>query len=298
MAPLFRRPGVFCLAMAVYFAVVLWLDRYVDERQQLLLGAATWAVLFIACRGLPRERIVQVSIVVVVATCTEVVGSILWGVYEYRLGNLPSFVPPGHGLVYLTGLSLSHCAFVRRRPRPFVFAVLGLCLAWTLAGLTVMPRLDVAGALGALTFAVCLLWGRAPNIYAGVFVAVAALEWYGTGVGTWRWAETIPGLGIPQGNPPSGVASGYVLFDVIAIALAPAVGGVIERLKRFVEVYEPGDVGFHGQGRPGLLDSPAQLGRVGLREPGVEVSHRLQGDAHALPLHEALDRTVPERDHR
>jgi hypothetical protein len=219
--PLFRRPGAFCLATAAYFAGVLWLDRYVDERQQLLLGATTWAVLLLACRGLPPERLAQVALVVCVATCTEVVGSILWGVYEYRLGNLPAFVPPGHGLVYLTGLRLSECAFVRRRPRPFVLCVLGLSLAWTVAGLTVLPRLDVAGALGAVTFAACLLWGRAPAIYAGVFVAVAALEWYGTAVGTWRWAEAIPGLGIPDGNPPSGVASGYVLFDVIALALAP-----------------------------------------------------------------------------
>jgi hypothetical protein len=109
--------------------------------------------------------------------------------------------------------------------------VLAVSLAWTLAGLTVMPRLDVAGALGAVTFAACLFWGRAPTIYAGVFVAVAGLEWYGTGVGTWRWAETIPGLGIPDGNPPSGVASGYVLFDVIAIALAPFVLATLGRLR-------------------------------------------------------------------
>jgi hypothetical protein len=222
---------VFCLTMAGYFAVVLWLDRYVDERQQLLLGAATWVVLILACRDLPAERIAQVALVVCVATCTEVVGSILWGVYEYRLGNLPAFVPPGHGLVYLTGLSLSECAFMRRRPRPFVLGVLAVSLVWTLAGLTVMPRLDVAGALGAVTFAACLFWGRAPTIYAGVFVAVAALEWYGTAIGTWRWAEAIPGLGIPNGNPPSGVASGYVLFDVIAIALAPTVLAAFLRFK-------------------------------------------------------------------
>lgn len=225
-------PGAFCLAMAAYFAGVLWLDRYVDEQQQLLLGASTWAVLLLACRGLPPERLAQIALVVVAATCTEVVGSILWGVYEYRLGNLPAFVPPGHGLVYLTGLRLSECGFVRRRPRPFVLGVLAVSLVWTVAGLTVMPRLDVAGALGAVTFAACLFWGRAPTIYAGVFVAVAALEWYGTGVGTWRWAETIPGLGIPDGNPPSGVASGYVLFDVIAITLAPAVLGLLGRRRQ------------------------------------------------------------------
>jgi hypothetical protein len=62
----------------------------------------------------------------------------------------------------------------------------------------------------------------APTVYCGVFVAVAALELYGTAIGTWRWAEVIPGLGLPDGNPPSGVASGYVLFDVLALAAAPA----------------------------------------------------------------------------
>jgi hypothetical protein len=217
--------------MAAYFAGVLWLDRYVDTEQQLLLGASTWIVLLVACRGLGPERLVQVALVVAIATCAEIVGSILWGVYEYRLGNLPAFVPPGHGLVYLTGLRLSECALVRRRPRPFVLSVLAIALTWTLAGLTVLPRLDVAGALGAMIFAACLLWGRAPAIYAGVFVAVGALEWYGTAVGTWQWAETIPALGIPDGNPPSGVASGYVLFDVAALALAPLLLSLLGRVR-------------------------------------------------------------------
>ena len=45
-----------------------------------------------------------------VATCAEVVGSIIWGVYTYRLENLPSFVPPCHGLVYLAGVSLAAAA--------------------------------------------------------------------------------------------------------------------------------------------------------------------------------------------
>jgi hypothetical protein len=50
---------------------------------------------------------------------------------------------------------------------------------------------------------------------------VGALELYGTSIGTWRWAAEVPGLGIPDGNPPSGVASGYVWFDVMALLVAP-----------------------------------------------------------------------------
>ena len=54
-----------------------------------------------------------------------------------------------------------------------------------------------------------------------MFLVVASLELYGTAIGTWRWARTLPGLGIPDGNPPSGVASGYVWFDVMALLVAP-----------------------------------------------------------------------------
>jgi hypothetical protein len=207
--------------MTVFFAAMLWVDRYADRRSQLLIGAAAWLALLAACRPLAPERRAQVAVVVAVATSVEVIGSILWGVYSYRLGNLPTFVPPGHGLVYLTGLHLSRSAVARRLGRGLVAAALVAALGWALLGLSVLPRRDVAGLLGALTLAAFLLRGRNAPLYAGVFFAVAALELYGTAVGTWQWREAIPGLGIPDGNPPSGAASGYVLFDIAALTLAP-----------------------------------------------------------------------------
>ena len=74
------------------------------------------------------------------------------------------------------------------------------------------------------------LWrSRNRAVYAGVFLVVASLELYGTAIGTWRWARTLPGLGIPDGNPPSGVASGYVWFDVMAFRAAPSLIALIRR---------------------------------------------------------------------
>lgn len=105
----------FVAAMVAYTATLLWLDRSVDQRSQLLLGAATWVFLLAVARSLPPERRAQVAIVVVAATCAELTGSIIWGVYSYRLGNLPSFVPPAHGLVYMTGLSISRILAGRER---------------------------------------------------------------------------------------------------------------------------------------------------------------------------------------
>ncbi len=104
-------------------------------------------------------------------------------------------------------------------------------LAWGLAGVTVLSRTDVAGALGAGLLALYLVRGRAPAVYAGVFLVVAWLELYGTAIGTWEWAPIIPGTGVPQGNPPSGVASGYVWFDIVALALAPRVLAGWQRLR-------------------------------------------------------------------
>jgi hypothetical protein len=156
--------------------------------------------------------------VICAATVAELTGSILWGVYSYRLHNLPTFVPPAHGLVFMAGLSLSEAL---RHARVLVVVAAAGAAVWGALGLTVLPRLDAAGALGVPLLLAFLWRSRARAAYAGVFLVVAALELYGTSIGTWRWASTLPGLGIPDGNPPSGVASGYVWFDVMALLVAP-----------------------------------------------------------------------------
>jgi hypothetical protein len=204
-------------AIGAYLAALLEVDTRVDLRAQLALGVLTWIVLALACLPLEARRRAQVAGVVLFATVGEVTGSLLWGVYHYRLHNLPLFIPPAHGLVFLAGCSLA--AALRERA-VVALAALG-SVGWGLAGLTVLPRLDVAGAVG-VPLLVAFLWrSRNRAAYAGVFLVVAALELYGTAIGTWRWAERLPGLGIPDGNPPSGVASGYVWFDVMAMLAAP-----------------------------------------------------------------------------
>ena len=203
----------------VYVALLLWVDRGVTLHGQYALGALTWLVLIAAAWTLSPQRRVQVAVVVVAATLGEVTGSLIWGVYHYRLNNLPLFVPPAHGLVYLTGIALA--TSLRRHTRWLVVAAAVAAVGWGIAGLTVLPRLDVAGALGVLLLCLFLWRSRYRATYAGVFFAVAALELYGTAIGTWQWARAVPGLGIADGNPPSGVASGYVWFDVTALLLAP-----------------------------------------------------------------------------
>lgn len=210
-------PRRYAAALPAYLAALLAVDTQVSFHEQLGLGALTFAVLAAALRPLSPLLRAQAIGVVLFATVGEVTGSLLWGVYHYRLHDLPLFIPPAHGLVYLSGVALSRTV----RERPVVWAAATISAAWGVAGLTVLPRLDVAGAIGVPLLLVFLWRSRSRATYAGVFLVVAALELYGTSIGTWRWARDLPGLGIPDGNPPSGVASGYVWFDVMAMLVAP-----------------------------------------------------------------------------
>jgi len=179
----------------------------------------TCAVLLAALTRVSPERRAQALGVVAFATVGEAVGSLLWGVYRYRLHNLPLFVPPAHGIVYLSGLALA--VAMARHARVLVATAATAAATWGVLGLTVLPRRDVAGAIGVPILLLFLWRSRNRAIYAGVFLVVASLELYGTAIGTWRWARHLPGSGLPDGNPPSGVASGYVWFDVMALVTAP-----------------------------------------------------------------------------
>jgi hypothetical protein len=252
-------PAVAGAAGAAYLAGLLALDRYASYHEQLALGVVTFAVLAAALSRVSREARVQTIGVVCFATVGEVTGSLLWGVYHYRLHNLPLFVPPAHGLVYLTGFALarslgawppgpclvpgtaqcaSHKGLVETRQasavraRALVIAAAAVAAGWGLLGLTVLPRRDVAGAIGVPLLLLFLWRGRNRAIYAAVFLVVASLELYGTAIGTWRWERDLPGLGIPDGNPPSGVASGYVWFDVMALLVAPYLLAAAKRSRR------------------------------------------------------------------
>jgi hypothetical protein len=212
-----------------YLAALLAVDHFSSFHEQLGLGVLTWLVLGWGLRGTTVERKAQVIGVVCFATVGEVTGSIIWGVYRYRLHNLPLFVPPAHGIVYLTGCALA--VALRRHTRALVATAAAVAATWGLLGLTILPRRDVAGAIGVPLLLLFLWRSRNRAIYASVFLIVGTLELYGTSLGTWRWARTLPGLGVPDGNPPSGVASGYVWFDVMALLVAPALTSALLRLR-------------------------------------------------------------------
>lgn len=230
---LLRRAGPAGLAAALlaYIGVALVAEPHAGRAGELALGAVTWLVLVAAARPLTAPERTRVAALVLVATAGEVLGSIVLGLYAYRRGGIPAFVPPGHGIVYLAGLQLSRSRLVRDRPRSVVRAAVAAGTGWALLGLVLGPRPDVAGALAMVAFLAFVVRGREPALFACMLLVVALLEFHGTWMGTWQWQPALPGLGLPMGNPPSGVAAGYCAFDALAIVLGPGLARLATRLR-------------------------------------------------------------------
>jgi hypothetical protein len=134
-------------------------------------------VFLAALTRVPVEVRAQAVGVVCFATIGEVTGSLVWGVYHYRLHNLPLFVPPAHGLVYLAGLSLAGA--LRAHTRVLVATAAIVASTWGVLGLTVLPRRDVAGVIGVPLLLVFLWRGRSPAIQPVCLPQPASLELYG-----------------------------------------------------------------------------------------------------------------------
>lgn len=198
------------LLIAGVIAGGLAFDQTVEFWGQTLTNIALWTLLLYWLRGAQPEDRLSLSVCVFYATLGEIFLSLVWGLYEYRLSNIPLFVPPGHALLFMLGAILARHArdwivwFVPLAATPFVFllAITGL------------------GTLDALLFALfllCLLSGRASKLYSVMFVLSLAMEIYGTWLGNWTWAADVPWLGLTSVNPPLGAGAFYCVLDMLVV---------------------------------------------------------------------------------
>ena len=227
-----QAPATYVGVVLVTITSVLVVDASASLAVQRLLGVVTWAVLLLLLARESSVIRVQTLIVVVFATAVEYTFSPLLEVYVYRFDNVPIYVPPGHGLVYLAAWSVGRLAFVKANERACTALVLLVGGAWAAYGVTVAERPDALGAFWFLCLVGFLLWGPSRGLYIGAFVVVSYLELVGTALGTWQWQPVDPTGLVSIGNPPSGAAGGYGWFDLVALLAAPTVLAWISRVRR------------------------------------------------------------------
>jgi hypothetical protein len=226
------------IAVFTFFCVAICLISDADGSiaKQNALGVCAWIFLLCLLHGENKEVRTQVVIAIMFATVGEHFASPFMGGYTYRFHNVPSYVPPGHGMVYLTAVALARSGLFLRHARAiatFVVIVCGLWSIWGISGLA--EQGDSVGALLFCVFLAYLFKGRSPMVYLAAFFITTWLELIGTAVGTWKWAAIDPVLNLPQGNPPSGVAAWYCLVDAVAIGGAAPLLRTIQQLKDKLE---------------------------------------------------------------
>ncbi|HEU5034411.1 MAG TPA: hypothetical protein VFT62_06595 [Mycobacteriales bacterium] len=251
-------------AVLTWIPVVLLLDRGASMTQQRLLGVGTWLLLLALLWRKDSRTRAQVAVVVAFATAVEYCFAGWLGVYVYRLHDVPWFVPPGHGLVYLGALAIGRSAYAAKHARWLVPATLTVGGGYALWGLALSGRRDVLGAFWFACLVFFLVRGRRRSnartptgqnlVFVGAFVVVTYLELLGTSLGTWTWQVRDPILGIvAMGNPPSGAAGGYGFFDAAALAFAPRLLALLARIKLPVPAWSVGRLGPRGERAQDLL---------------------------------------------
>lgn len=216
-------------------ALCFYLDSIAGIGFQYALGAAGWASLIFILIGENKVVRAQVTVAVTFATIGEHFASIYMAGYTYRLENVPSFVPPGHGLVYLTAVVLGRTDLFLKYARQIAWFVVVVGGGWSVLALTEqVGRKDEIGALLFFIYLLYLFKGRSPMVYLGAFFITTWVELVGTSLGTWKWAAIDPASMLAQGNPPSGVAAWYCLVDAVAMTFAGSVINLAVRGKLLI----------------------------------------------------------------
>jgi len=205
------------MAALAWLVTGAFIDPRLDLAGQRWLGVATWIVLLTLLRRESALVRAQTLGVVALAASLEVLAKFL-ELYAYRLDNIPAFVPPGHGLVFLASLTLARWRPFAIRPLRSQALVIALGGAWAIWGLLLAPRSDTAGALFFVLWLGLMVGGRAPMLLTSAFVVTSIVELGGTASGSWTWAVTDPAGLLEAGNPPSGVAGIYGFVDIVVLA--------------------------------------------------------------------------------
>jgi hypothetical protein len=197
----------------VTLALGIPLDASAAAWSQPLVSAWAWvALLWITWRVSTAERR-ALAACVVLATAGELFLKDVWGLYEYRLHNLPLFIPPGHALVYAAASRLR-----TRAPAWLPAVVAGGFAAYAVAA--AWRGVDTFGLPWLAVFLGYLAVSADRRLCATLFLFALAVELYGTSLGGWRYFTTEPWFGLTTTNPPVWIGAVYCTLETLVRIVA------------------------------------------------------------------------------
>jgi hypothetical protein len=203
------------------FIFGLWFDQTFDFWGQTLTNIWAWLVFLLLLRRAARVQQLSLLLCLGYATLGEIFLSLIWGLYEYRLQNVPLFVPPGHVLLFTLGMTTA-----QKLPTWIISMVSIVMLPYII--FTTLTGFDTLGGLLFLMFLGCVVMGREKKLYATMFMLALLLELYGTWLGNWAWSPEVPWLSLTTPNPPACAGAFYCVLDGLVVSTVPYLAGKVK----------------------------------------------------------------------
>ncbi len=214
-------------------ALVLFFDsRVVGELHPLGQWLSNFlAPLFLLAlmSRMPPQRQLLLALFVPLSAIGEGIFSLILGLYQYRLGGVPLYVPFGHSILMATALLMADSDFVQRNERRVSNSLLlfhGVLIAGTLLWCG-----DTLSSLFAVLFVLILRGQCNRPFYLILGLLVLYIEILGTFWGCWAWRPDPFGW-LQTTNPPPGAFTCYVIGDILAIQIAAGVAWYYRRLRK------------------------------------------------------------------
>lgn len=174
----------------------------------------------------PHERLMAI-VFVPFSALGEFIFSLIFGLYTYKFGGVPFYVPFGHAILFSTGLLIADLPLIRAneaRVRWGLFAFHG-----ALFGGAIIALGDTLSAIFGGVFILILYRKRAGSFYLIMGVLVLYIELVGTILGCWAW-NPAPFETLRTTNPPVGAFVCYVIADILVMKIAKRLGPLLQRL--------------------------------------------------------------------
>ncbi len=190
-----------------------WLSAYISFGQDIsnVIMAFFYSLFLLFAK---RRLYFLILIITLSGLFAEIIGSLLLTLYEYRLKNIPLYIPLGHAIIYATIYNICKQPVIWHHRQVIEKICAKFAFIASLMSLLVLK--DIGGFICYVVFLSILRFRKKKLFYLSMFVMVYYLEFFGTLFSTWSWYTT---LGNHPSYPttanfPSGIAGIYVLIDL------------------------------------------------------------------------------------
>lgn len=201
------------IAVGLFFDSTWYVSRFnYGQLYANILMILVFIGLFYRATNRSRELMIYA---VLIGIGGEYLFSLGFDMYTYRLGNVPTYVPPGHAIIYISTVYFCREASIKKFKHLLENVFTVLVLLYSL--LFLLFANDVFGfSLTLLTLIILRNKPRERLFYLSMYIVVAVLEIIGTRYQCWYWPDSAFGIMpfLKSANPPSGISFFYFGLDL------------------------------------------------------------------------------------